>query len=89
MGRRRTGVYWYLLHSRGFLGGSVSTCSVGGMGSIPGLGRFLWRRQLDTTEQLSPKQHYAPDRTVARVVPFNSQKKPVRQVLLLSSPLYS
>ena len=58
-------------------------------GSIPGLGRFPWRRQLDMTEQLSPMQHYVPDRTVARVVPSNSQKKPVRQVLLLSSPLYS
>ena len=28
MGRRRTSIYWYLLCSRGFLGGSESTCSV-------------------------------------------------------------
>ena len=89
MGRRRTSIYGHLLCSRGFLGGSESTCSAGGLGSIPGLGRSAWRRQSDMTEQLSPMQHYVPDRTVARVVPFNSQKKPVRQVLLLSSPLYS
>lgn len=72
-----------------FFGGSESTCSVRGLGLIPGLGRSPWRRQSDMTEQLSPTQHHVPDRTVARVVPFNSQKKPVRQVLLLSSPLYS
>ena len=46
-------VIWYL-GSRGGSDGKESACSAGDLGSVPGLGRFPWRRAWQPTQVFLP-----------------------------------
>ena len=42
---RKIWLWGFLLETKGFSGDSAATCNAGDLGSIPGLGRFPWRRE--------------------------------------------
>ena len=51
----------YKLSLRGFPGGSdveEPACNAGDLGSIPGLGRFLWRREWQPTPVFLPGESH-------------------------------
>ena len=41
--------------------GKESACNAGDLGSIPGLGRFLWQRERQPTPVFLPEESHEPD----------------------------